>query len=374
MRGMVAVLLVLSSQVAAAQQFDRLNALAEATLVGVGATEAVPGFEIQLMQDGQVLYHRAFGSWTLGQVAKIDSSTKTMSGALVMSLVDSGEGGFSLDSRLADFLPSFDKPEYRDITVRQGFAHSSGLPAEDVGGAVLLAPNITLNQAANIIAQMPLENGPPGSTFGYGGLSMQATGAAMEVAAGMAYIDLFDERIAGPMQLADTRFYTASDINPRVAGGLESTAADFNRVMDMLLNDGVDRVTGERVLSVESARAMLTQQTDDTQLIASSPVGNNRYGVGVWIDQLGQFGPTVDALAGGARGFHSWIDRSEGLVFTFSTDTTRFGTVLGMGSLMHAAVLADLAPEPGAAGLLSLGLLPVFQRRRRDFGFFCRGR
>lgn len=54
MRGMVAVLLVLSSQVAAAQQFDRLNALAEATLVGVGATEAVPGFEIQLMQDGQV--------------------------------------------------------------------------------------------------------------------------------------------------------------------------------------------------------------------------------------------------------------------------------------------------------------------------------
>lgn len=374
MRGMVAVLLVLSSQVAAAQQFDRLNALAEATLVGVGATEAVPGFEIQLMQDGQVLYHRAFGSWTLGQRAKIDSSTKTMSGALVMSLVDSGEGGFSLDSRLADFLPSFDKPEYRDITVRQGFAHSSGLPAEDVGGAVLLAPNITLNQAANIIAQMPLENGPPGSTFGYGGLSMQATGAAMEVAAGMAYIDLFDERIAGPMQLADTRFYTASDINPRVAGGLESTAADFNRVMDMLLNDGVDRVTGERVLSVESARAMLTQQTDDTQLIASSPVGNNRYGVGVWIDQLGQFGPTVDALAGGARGFHSWIDRSEGLVFTFSTDTTRFGTVLGMGSLMHAAVLADLAPEPGAAGLLSLGLLPVFQRRRRDFGFFCRGR
>ncbi|TWT77909.1 D-alanyl-D-alanine-carboxypeptidase/endopeptidase AmpH precursor [Posidoniimonas polymericola] len=364
MRVMVVLLLVLSSHEAVAQDFNRLTTLANATLAGIGVDEAVPGFEIQLMQDGQVLYHRAFGSWTLGQPAKVDSSTKTLSGALVMSLVDSGESGFSLDSRLADFLPSFDKPGYRDITVRQAFSHSSGLPAEDVGGAVLLAPNITLNQAANVIAQMPLEHGPPGSTFGYGGLSMQATGAAMEVAAGMPYIDLFDERIATPMQLAETRFYIASDANPRVAGGIESTAADFGRVMDMLLNDGVDRTTGQRILSVASAREMLTRQTSDAQPIAASPVENNRYGIGVWLDQLDRFGPPANAMAGGARGFHSWIDASEGLVFTFSTDTTRFANLHDMASRMHAAVLADLVPEPGAAVLLTLGFLSILQRWR----------
>ncbi|MGE3641131.1 MAG: serine hydrolase [Pirellulales bacterium] len=330
------------SRTAAAYDFSELTALAEGAVAGENVAQAVPGFEIRLLKRGVLLYHRAFGDWSLDRRANADSSSKTMSGALVMSVVDSGENGFSLDGYLGDFLSEYHTPEFGEITVRQAFSHTSGIAGEDAGSLLLLNPYITLREAARRISEMPLAYSPPGSTFAYGGLSMQATGAALEVATGERYVDLFAERIGGPLQLANTEFVIASDLNPRVAGGIESTASDYSRFMDMLLNDGVDRATGTRVLSAEAVSEMLRRQTSDDQPIANSPVDNNRYGIGVWLDQLGQAGPTVDAIAGGARGFHSWIDQSQDLVFTFATDLTSFQNVEVLSSLMHAAILESV--------------------------------
>jgi CubicO group peptidase (beta-lactamase class C family) len=337
----LAAIALLGAQ-ASAQDFSELTSLAEGALVGIGVDQPVEGFEIVVLKDGQPLYHQAFGNWTLGQVASADSATKTLSGALVMAVAESGDGGFSLDSRLADFLPEYNKPGYSDITVRQAFSHTSGLPGDDVSSLILTAPNITLRQAGFLVSQQPLENGPPGSAFAYGGLSMQAVGAAMEVATGEAYIDLFAERIAGPLGMSDTRFYIASDTNPRVAGGVETTAADMARFTDMLLNGGVDRATGTRVLSEASVAEMVTRQTTDAQPIANSPTDNNRYGIGVWIDQLGMAGPTVDYLAAGARGMHSWVDDLHGLVFAFATDETSFRFIDTLSSQMHRAILEEI--------------------------------
>jgi CubicO group peptidase (beta-lactamase class C family) len=323
---------------ARAYDFSGLVALAEGALQGDNVGQPVVGFEIRLLKNGTPILHQAFGNWSLNRLANADSSTKTFSGAVMMSLVDSADGGFSLDSKLSDFLPEYELAGLRDITIRQAFSHTSGI-AGDEGAMVLRNPNITLRQAATAISQMPLAHGPPGSTFAYGGLSMQAAGAAAEVAAGQAYVELFAERIAGPLHLENTHFVLASDQNPRVAGGIESTAADFSRFMDMLLNGGIDRATALRVLSSDSVSEMFRRQTSDDQSIANSPTDNNRYGIGVWLDQLGQAGPTVDVLAAGARGFHSWIDRSEGLVFTFATDRTNFGNIETLSSMMHREIL-----------------------------------
>lgn len=347
----VALLLVISAgtQQSYSQDFTELTALAQGALVGENVTAPVAGFDIRVLRDGEVLFHQAFGDWSLDRPARADSSTKTLSGALMMSLAETGEGGFSLESRLSDFLTAYDEPEYRDITIRQAFSHTGGFDGQDVTSLILMAPNITLQQAAGWIQTKPLVNGPPGSTFAYGGLSMQAAGAAAEVAAGESFLDLFDERIATPLGFTNTQFVAASETNPRVAGGAESTATDFARFMDMLLNDGVDRVSGTRVLEAASVAEMLTRQTNDTQPIANSPTDNHRYGIGTWVDQFSQFnpeGPTVDALAGGARGFHGWIDESHDLVFTFATDLTSFSHVEELSSLMHRAILEAIS-EPG---------------------------
>jgi CubicO group peptidase (beta-lactamase class C family) len=332
----VAILCSATSPVGA-YDFSGLVALAEGALQGDNVGKPVTGFEIRLLKNGAPIFHQAFGDWSLNRPANADSSTKTFSGALMMSLVDSGDGGFSLDSHLRDFLPEYDQPGLRDIKIRQAFSHTSGI-AGDEGSLVLLNPNITLRQAATVISQKPLAY-EPGSTFAYGGLSMQAAGAAAEVAAGERYVDLFAERIAGPLHLENTQFVIASDQNPRIAGGIETTAADFSRFMDMLQNGGVDRATAVRVLTTEAVNEMTRRQTTDEQAIGNSPTDNDRYGIGVWLDQLGQDGPTVDVLAAGARGFHSWIDRSEGLVFTLATDRTNFGNIEVLSSMMHREIL-----------------------------------
>jgi CubicO group peptidase (beta-lactamase class C family) len=342
----VSALLLTMSAPLAAYDFTALTELAQGALVGENVGEAVPGFEIRLLHQGNVLYHQAFGDWAINRPANADSSSKTLSGALMMAVAETNDSGFSLDSQLSDFLPEYDKPGYRDITIRQAFSHSSGLPGEDVFSAVLLNPFITLRQAAFQISQESLDNGPPGSKFAYGGLSMQVAGAATEIATGESYINLFADRIAAPLGMTSTEFVLASDSNPRVAGGIESTATDFGRFMDMLLNDGVDRVSGVRVLDAESVAEMLSRQTSDTQVIVNSPAGNNRYGIGVWVDQLEQAGPTVNALAAGARGFHSWIDVEHDLVFTFATELTVFSNVEVLSSMMHCSILQAMA-TPG---------------------------
>jgi CubicO group peptidase (beta-lactamase class C family) len=326
-----------------AYDFSGLTALAEGALVGENVGQAVPGFEIRLLKNGELLFHQAFGDWSLDRPASVDSSTKTLSGALIMSIVESGEQGFSLDSRLGDFLSEYNDPDLQDITIRQAFSHTSGIQGQDAFSLILANPNITLRQAAQLISLSPLAHAS-GSTFEYGGLSMHAAGAAAEVATGNSFIDLFSERIATPLEMANTRFIIASDINPRVAGGVESTATEYARFMDMLLNSGVDRATGTRVLSQGSVAEMLRRQTTDEQPIADSPTENNRYGIGVWLNQLGQAGSEVDVLAAGARGFHSWIDSSQGLVFTFATDLTQFSNVESLSSEFHLAILEAIAP------------------------------
>lgn len=44
-----------------------------------------------------------------------------------------------------------------------------------------------------------------------------------------------------------------------------------------------------------------------------------------------------------ARGFHSWIDQQNDLVFTFATDLSHFANVEILSSMMHATIL-DAVP------------------------------
>lgn len=364
---MLALLALLAPTAHAQPDLSELTALAESALVGQYVEIPVPGFEILVLRDGDPIYHRAFGAWTIGRVAACDSSTKTLSGAVMMSVVESTPG-ITLDTPLAAALPEFDVPLKRNITTRTAFSHTSGLPGGETSG-ILLEPDLTLREAATQIAMLPMQ-APAGQEFNYGGVSMHAAGAFAEVVTATPFTTLLEQRLTAPMQMDQTRFVLASDTNPRIAGGAESTAEDFARFMDMLLNEGVDRPTGARILSAPSVRVMLTRQTNDAQPIVGSPTDNNRYGVGVWVDQLEQFGPPVAALAAGARGFHAWIDPSYGLVMVFATDRTRFSSIEELSSRMHAAVLeavrcpADLTTTGSTAGFPD-GLVDI-----SDFSYF----
>ncbi|WP_428386212.1 serine hydrolase domain-containing protein [Mucisphaera sp.] len=80
----------------------------------------------------------------MGDIAAADTSIKTMSGALMMSVAESSVLPFSLDSRINDFIPEYNTPDKRDITIRQALSHTSGLPGLDASSLILSNPNLSL--------------------------------------------------------------------------------------------------------------------------------------------------------------------------------------------------------------------------------------
>jgi CubicO group peptidase (beta-lactamase class C family) len=334
--------------------FSEVTRLSRGALVGQNVNTPVRGFELLLMKDGRIVYQRAFGTWAIDQAGNADSATKTLSGALIMSLVDESPSPFSLDTRLSDYIPAF-SGDKQDITIRQCFAHNAGFGQSGVEGD----RTVTLQQAALLIAAAPLLYAP-GSTFSYGGTSMHAAGAAAELAGGQPWNTLFQERIRGPLGLTQTRFVLTTPTNPRIAGGCESTAREFARFMEMLRRGG--EIDGVRVLSQQAADAMFTRQTPLGVPVANSPYnGSADYGVGVWLDERDTDGQLIGALAAGARGFSSWVDFDDGIVGAFATDLTLGQNIRTLVQLIRdAAVEAIRNPRPCAADFNADGFLDFF--------------
>jgi CubicO group peptidase (beta-lactamase class C family) len=305
--------------------FNALTLLSQGAILGVGVNTPIPGFELRVYHNGQVVYHQAFGTWSLNRLARCDSATKTLSGALIMSMVDSSPTPISLNSRFSDHLPGWTGPR-STITIRQAFSHTAGM--QDIGAMSLGA--VSLRQCANLLTTTPLV-ASPGTAFAYDNASMHVAGAVAEVVGGQPFITLMANRLTVPLGMTQTRFYFASDINPFIAGGAESTAAEFGTFMEMLRNNG--RHNGVQILSTQSVREMFTRQTAtglpvlNSPFIAPTPDQQSDYGIGVWLTARTGTGVLERALAAGARGFSSWIDFDDGITAVFATDLSVSGNV-----------------------------------------------
>ena len=344
-RGVAAGIILASAVEANAQiryDFSEVTRLAAGAIVGQNVGEAVPGFELLLMKDGRLVYAEAYGSMSPGQVVRCDSATKTLSGAVIMSLTERAATPFSLNTRVAAYMPAYGGDKSA-ITIRQCFSHTSGLTDSSVEDI----PTITLQQAAVITASYPLVY-QPGTAFAYGGASMHTAGAVAELASGMSWNALFAERLAGPLGFVHTRYERTSAINPWIAGGCVSTAAEYARFMEMLRTGGVH--DGRRVLAAASVAAMLTRQTVPGIPVLESPFpGVSDYGVGLWLDQRAAGGQLLGAFAVGGRGFSSWIDLDDGMVGVFATDTTRAENVYGLCLLIRDAAQRAVRQGPVCA-------------------------
>ena len=319
--------------------FEVFDAFASGAIRGQHVSQPVEGFDLLLMRDGRVVFHRAYGDWQLDRVAATDSTTKTLSGALIMSLVEDASVPLALDTRLSEHIPAFDGNK-AGITIRQCFSHMAGFGYSQA----VSNPWISLQEAALEIASDALEH-QPGAAFRYGGTSMHAAGAVAEAAAGASWNEIFEERLAGPLGLRNTRYALSGPANPRIAGGIESTASEVGRFMEMVRAGG--RFQGRRVLSSDSVAELLTRQTPSDAIIVSSPLGSADYGVGIWLDQRDRDGLLVGALAAGARGFSAWIDLDDRMVGVFATDRTTSGNVRVLVDLLRAAAeIAVRDPQP----------------------------
>lgn len=277
----------------------------------------VPGAIVQVIQDGRILFSRAYGVRNLASrppvrrdtLFEIGSITKQFTAASIMQLQE--RGLLDIDQRLSTYLP--DAPHADEITLRQLLSHTSGLHDYFDGPAELMDRIVTepISYEALIArtASRPLDF-PPGSRWSYSNTGYALLGRVIEVVSGESYRDYLQHHFFDPLNMRETR--TTADIaglrnmaagyrhaRGRVArapaihptwggaaGFLVSTVDDLAR-WDAALGSG-------RVVSMTSYREM-------TRPFVTSGNENAGYGLGLFVGTV--FGQPRIGHTGGAWGF-----------------------------------------------------------------------
>ena len=270
----------------------------------------------------------------------IASMTKPVTGTAVMMLVE--QGLLSVEDSVATYLPEF--KDLKDkagnevtITIRQCLTHSSGLEELSLEESAKI-PN--LKEMMPLIAAKPVKF-TPGSEWVYCQTGINTAARIVEVISGESFPEFVEKRLFRPLDMRDTTFYPTEEMRPRIAtsyrrkadgkleesaifmlagksvtardrcpmanGGLFSTAPDYARFCQMILNGG--EWNGRRYLKPESVKEMTTVQSGD--LVTGFTPGNG-WGLG-WCVVREPQGVSA-ALSpgsfghGGAYGTQAWID------------------------------------------------------------------
>ena len=345
----------------------------------------IPGAVVLIVRDGKVAYERAFGyrdraastAMQPDSIFSIASMTKPVT--MVAALMLAEEGRLQLMDPAARYLPQLRdlqvgveriegngertlllEPMKRTITVQDLMRHTSGMTYGPFGDSLVqrayraantMDPWQTNAEMLDKLAKLPLAF-QPGSTFEYG-MSNDVVGRIIEVVSGMDLNRFVTERIAKPLQMPDTSFVLDRAQSQNIArpqprpggapvvagydfsnppkwfsggGGLLSTAEDYARFCQMLLNGG--ELNGVRVLSRKSVELMTSNHLPpgigygpfalEIGLTAPLPQYGQGYGLGVGVrEEKGRSpvpGSVGDFFWGGATGPYFWVDPQEKLI------------------------------------------------------------
>ena len=299
------------------------------------------GSSIRLARDGKVQMENYYGNYDAGTRVPIASASKWLSALVIARLVEKSQ--MQWNDTIGEWMP--DAPaNKRDITLAQLFSHTSGLPGNETTGC-LSNRFITLDNCARQILDLPLES-TPGSSFSYGGNSMQVAGRLAEIASGKNWNLLFYDELVVPLGLSGTDFATASTQegyvwtgNPRIAGGVRSTQADYGRVVDMLLAGGV--YGGENYLDDDTLAFMAFNQAAGKAILSTpQSLESFGYGIGQWVEAVDSRGITTRVSSPGAFGVTPWVDWAAGNNGIIFVKDQRTRIVDGLNEVQAEAIAA----------------------------------
>ncbi len=242
---------------------------------------------------------------TTDTIFRIYSMTKPITTVAALMLWEQGK--FGLDDPVCKYIPqlkglrvSAGKGEtvasQREISIRDLMRHTSGLVDAFGDSPVdrmylhknLLDPNSTLQDLVTKLTTVPLQD-QPGTRFHYS-VSTDVLGRLVEVTSGESLDVFFEQRIFKPLGMVDTGFYVPASKANRLAanygpagrgrlrviddpakslfltppkflsggGGLVSTARDYTRFCQLLLDGG--ELHGVRLLKPETIQLMTHNQ------------------------------------------------------------------------------------------------------------------
>jgi len=322
----------------------------------------------------------------------IASMTKPMTCVAVMTLVEAGKLG--LDDPVGDHLPEMKElrvigdaqadagdevatvPSGRPVTIRDLLSHTSGFA---YGGVLANDPRLrrvydragvqgrglkTIAEQAERLAQVPLAH-QPGARWTYG-LGHDILGRLVEVVSGQPFDAYLRQRIFDPLDLHDTSFEVPEAKRDRVAtiyraallggkltplprsfgsktffsggGGLFSTARDYARFAQMLLNGG--ELDGVRILKPETIALMTSNQIGDHTAFVLF-----KYGLGFGLE-YGPKGALVRYFWGGFYSTNFWVDPRNDVVAVILTQVlpTNHG---GAEGIFRRTVFRSITDAPG---------------------------
>jgi CubicO group peptidase (beta-lactamase class C family) len=312
---------------------------------------------------------------TKNTIFRIASQTKAIVSVGIMILEEHGE--ILISDPISKYLPEFsnmkvavksDSAVYeltdatRQITIRDLLTHSSGIGYgygiseeawKDAGlqGWYLIDRNETIRETVRKMGSLPL-NAQPGSQFVYG-YSTDILGALIEVVSGQDLYTFLKNHIFDPLEMTDTHFFLPTSKVGRLAtvysavsgagiarapnpggsvgqghyvdgprknlsggAGLLSTANDYARFLQMMLNGG--ELYGKRILAPKTVDLMISNHLVGIELRPG-------VGVGLGFDILndvgarGTHGSVGDYGWGGAYHSTYWVSPKDQLVVVFFT-------------------------------------------------------
>lgn len=283
----------------------------------------------------------------------IASMTKPVTACAIMMLQD--EGKLSVDDPVAKYLPELGTLKTADgkpgkLTLTHLLTHTSGMgeaPRERLAAARTLAELIP-----DYVQPLKFE---PGTKWQYCQSGINSLGRIVEVVSGQPLPEFLEQRLFGPLGMKDTTFYpTPAQLTrlaraykfeggklepapfnpiadparperfPAANGGLFSTARDYLRFCQMLLNRGT--LAGKRYLTAAAVAQLSTVQTGE--IVTGFSAGNG-WGLGCCVVRQPQGVTAMLAPGtfghGGAYGTQAWIDPVKQRIYLLMVQRANFG-------------------------------------------------
>ena len=283
--------------------------------------QQIPGVVTLVARKGKVVQYKAYGEMDVetgkamsnDAIFRLASMTKALTSTAIMILYE--EGNFLLSDPVSKYIPEFKNPQVivpsssgdsytlepakREITIRNllnhtsGITYGSGLHAKlykEAGMTVGLGPtDATIEEIVKKLAGLPLIC-HPGEELNYG-MSIDVLGYLIEVVSGQTFDEFINARIFKPLGMKDTHFILPREKLPRLVSlyalnpgggytkdgtdpsylctqtyfaggaGLVSTAQDYVRFAQMILNNG--ELDGVRILGRKTVELMSTNSIGD---------------------------------------------------------------------------------------------------------------
>jgi CubicO group peptidase (beta-lactamase class C family) len=383
---------------------QRLGRITEVFKADVGSGR-FPGAVMLVAREGKVAYFEAIGqsdpaagtAMRKDSIFRIASMTKPIVSVAVLILVE--DGRVQLGDPISKYLPQLARrqvgvektdaagktvlvmePARREITVHDLLRHTSGFTYSFMGKSMVKdlykegfagvnSSNVSNAEFVDKLALLPLAY-QPGTTWEYG-QSHDVLGRMVEVISGKTLGEFLNERILKPLKMHDTGFYVPADKLARLAqpgkdlasgqvpgmpdatkppkfesggGGMVSTASDYIRFAQMLLNGG--ELEGVRILGRKTVELMTANHLDST--VSPGPLFlpglGNGWGLGLVVRK--DVGPALTAGSVGEFGWagifggYFWVDPHEKLIGLMLTQQQSQGLYINraMKALTEAAV------------------------------------